>query len=250
MPDKEDSAREGIAKHLLIASGAGLILISAVVLIGTACVDPKEFPKTCQMVFNALLPLLGTWVGTVLAYYFSKSNFEAASRSVENMVQATVDQKLEKLKVDDNMLKKAQVTAITLGAGKGDDSVLLADLRAKLVRPVTRLPVLESTGAVRYIVHQSLIYRFIAEHGLALAAKGNAADVDKLTLADLVGYDDIKPLVTAIARVPSGATVASAKAEMERVANCQDIVVTQTGAAAEPMLGWLTNVDIGKLSKA
>jgi hypothetical protein len=248
--DEENSAREGIAKHLLVASGGGLVLISAIVLTGTAWVDQENFAKTCQMVFNALLPLLGTWVGTVLAYYFSKSNFESASRSVQNMVQATVDQRLEKLKVDDNMLKAAQVTAVTLAANNRDDTILLKELRSKLSRVVTRVPVLEANGAIRYVIHQSLIYRFIAEHGLALATSGNAGDVDKLTLADLVAYDDIKTLVTALARVPSGATVASAKAEMERIDTCQDIIVTQTGAKTEPMLGWLTNVDIGKLSKA
>jgi hypothetical protein len=142
------------------------------------------------------------------------------------------------------------VVALTIPAGKDDKDVLFKDVQARLSKKATRVPVLTDQGAVKYIVHQSLIYRFLAEHGIELVRNGNAADIDKLTLAQLIAYDDIKEYVTAIAAVPLGATVAAAKAEMRRIEKCQDVVITRTGSRGDQMLGWLTNVDIERLSKA
>lgn len=39
------------------------------------------------MVFTAILPLLGTWVGAVLAFYFSQDNLQAASTTTLNAVR-------------------------------------------------------------------------------------------------------------------------------------------------------------------
>jgi hypothetical protein len=49
-----------------------------------------------------------------------------------------------------------------------------------------------------------------------------------------------------IAFVASKATLEDAKAEMEKTSNCQDVFVTQTGKADEPIQGWLTNTEISK----
>jgi len=43
-------------------------------------------PRTCKRSMS-VLPLLGVWVGTLLAYYFSKENFEAATKSVTEMAR-------------------------------------------------------------------------------------------------------------------------------------------------------------------
>ena len=81
-----------IARWVLGISGGTILIISSVVLVGAW--RSGVFPNASRMVFNALLPLLGTWVGTVLAYYFSRKNFEAASQSVERMVTLTTEQRL------------------------------------------------------------------------------------------------------------------------------------------------------------
>lgn len=37
-----------------------------------------------------------------------------------------------------------------------------------------------------------------------------------------------------------------ASAKMETVEHCQDVFVTETGTAAEPVVGWLTNNEIAE----
>ena len=41
--------------------------------------------------------------------------------------------------------------------------------------------------------------------------------------------------------VPSTATLADAKREMERIEKCADVFVTQSGKKDEPVLGWITD---------
>ena len=79
---------------------------------------------------------------------------------------------------------------------------------------------------------------------------GKAADIDKLTLQDLVDDAELKNWVSNIAYVSQQASVAEAKNKMEQQPGCQDLIVTKTGRKDEPVLGWMTNVDIGRLSKA
>ena len=46
----------------------------------------KQAFSIVQYIFGALLPLWGTWIGTILAYYYSKENFESANKNVQQIV--------------------------------------------------------------------------------------------------------------------------------------------------------------------
>ena len=61
-------------------------------------------------------------------------------------------------------------------------------------------------------------------------------------------YRDV--LRKAAAFVSADQTLADAKAAMEAVKGCQDVIVTQNGAPTMPVIGWITNTDIGRLSQA
>jgi hypothetical protein len=235
-----------IAKSVLYISGLGILVVSIVTLGAAAWKGGNELDATARMVFNALLPLFGTWVGTVLAFYFSSKNFESANQSVERMVNLTVEQKLGKLTIDKEMLPADKVTVLRMPAGATDKDLLLKDLRSQLGGKITRLPIVDDKGAVKYILHQSGLYKFIADQALT---KG-VAQIDKLTLDDLVQDAELKNWIVNIAYAPAGVSVATAKAMMEQRPGCQDLVVTKSGDKSEPMVGWMTNVDIGRLSKA
>lgn len=236
-----------IAKWVLGISGAAIFMISLVSLWAAFRTGGAQFAQTSQLVFNSLLPLLGTWVGTVLAYYFSRKNFESASQSVERMVTLTTEQKLGQMSVEKEMIRLPQITLHQISAGKSPKDSLLKDLLSKIGGKITRIPIVDANGVALYIVHQSGLYKFLAEQ--ALAGK-TPAEIEKLTLQDLVNDAELKNWVANIAYVSEQASVADAKSKMERQTGCQDLIVTKTGSKDEPMLGWMTNVDIGRLSKA
>src|SRR4051812_10658430 len=69
--------RKRLAFWIVGASVAGVVLMSAIAILAAG----KERPETSRLVFSSVLPLLGTWVGTVLAFYFARENLEAATES-------------------------------------------------------------------------------------------------------------------------------------------------------------------------
>jgi hypothetical protein len=236
----------GIARLVLLIAGWGILGISLFALAGAAFGGATQFNQTSQAVFNALLPLLGTWVGTVLAYYFSKKNFESASQSVERMVTLTTEQKLGQIYVEKEMLRPGQITVLQVPPGKQPKDIGLTELRQKLGGKISRIPIVDPNGVILYIVHQSGLFKFLADKALS----GNVADVTKLTLQDLIDDAELKNWISNIVYTSEQASVADAKKKMEEQPGCQDLIVTKTGARNEPMVGWMTNVDIGRLSKA
>lgn len=71
----------------------GLLGLVAIVTASFAQVKEGRF-EYVKDILGMLLPVLGTWVGTVLAFYFSKENFVAAAQQTSNLVrQLTPEQK-------------------------------------------------------------------------------------------------------------------------------------------------------------
>ena len=67
---------------------AGLIIVVAGInAIRAPSGKTGEFFDIAKYVLGVLLPVIGAWVGTVLAFYFGQVNFEAASRSAANLVR-------------------------------------------------------------------------------------------------------------------------------------------------------------------
>ena len=236
-----------IAKRVLTVSSIVIGAIALVALGGGAWNGPEAFGEASQMVFNALLPLLGTWVGTVLAYYFSRKNFESASQSVERMVNLTAEQRLSQLLVEKEMIRGAAITSYQIPAGQTPRDVTLKSLRALFAGKVTRLPIVDANGVVLYIVHQSGLFKFLADQALAGTSP---TDMERLTLQDLVDDAELKNWVSNIVYISQQKSVAEAKSLMEQQPGCQDLIVTASGSKTERMLGWMTNVEIGRLSKA
>jgi hypothetical protein len=251
--DQDVVPREQIARLVITISGAGLVLVS-IVVIAVALTKGTEPEKTSTMVFNALLPLLGTWVGAVIAYYFSSSNYQAASQVTKDLVQQLNPiEKLASVQVTRAMvpLHKMKTIPLPVAANAAQAAIdgatgnvnMQTAVFALLVDPVTRIPVLDQNNLAMYIIHESVLYKYSA------VAPAAPAPADR-TLRDFLSQQGMRDLVTNTkAFVAQGGTLADAKAAMEKVADCQDVFVTQTGQATEPVLGWLTNVDILYYSK-
>jgi hypothetical protein len=59
---------------------------------------------------TTVLPVIGTWVGTVLAFYFSKENLDAATRSVATIArQLKPSARLKQIPAKDKMITRDQM---------------------------------------------------------------------------------------------------------------------------------------------
>jgi hypothetical protein len=204
----------------------------------------KEAFSILQYVFGALLPLWGTWIGTVLAYYFSRENFESANRSVQQLVdKITSDKKLQTVRARDVMIPLEKLVFQELKTGEDLSKFRLKEecidfLSAKGIK---RIILLDEAQKAKYVIHRDLISFFLAEQSLA----GN--NVVGLTLKDMYqnGNPDIKNTMDNCIRfVNDNATLFDAKQIMSQVKTCQDVFITKNGSADEPVTGWITNVTI------
>lgn len=217
-----------------------------------------------QLLLTAVLPLFGAWVGTVLAYFFSREGFEAASRAQLQLIkQLPLLERLRQFKVPDRMVKRPDMDVLRLTEAEVKDpaSVSLSRLLAVLQKPKrTRLPILGPEDRFFCLVHRSLKDRFVAAKAVQLAASGQPVEIAKLTLQDLLEMsndgNDGTPYRSygelarkAVAFVCVERTLADAKEAMDAVKSCQDVFVTRTGSPDEPVLGWLTNVEFAKAAE-
>ncbi len=195
-----------------------------------------------ELVFTTITTLVGTWVGTLLAFFYSKENFETASRSMQQTIQRlTPDEKLHGVRVADKMIPRGEMTTFDLKADQDLKTVPLAELEARLVKAnVTRLPILNADGSAAAMVHGSLIAQFRSPPDTATPPAPDPA----ATLGDLMKRDDFGERVTRLGFVGRDRSLRDAKAAMNAQPKCKDVFVTATGGAKEPVVGWVTDTSI------
>lgn len=116
---------------------------------------------------------------------------------------------------------------------------------------ITRLPILDHANQAKYVLHESMIFRFISEKTIELSQTGQPVDVATFTLKNLLDHDDIRSFAArTIAFVGKDGTLAEAKQHMEALRKCQDVFVTENGTSDSPAVGWITNVILSRHAKA
>jgi len=190
-----------------------------------------------------LLPVIGAWVGTVLAFYFSRENYIAATDNNAKLLGLT--DRLQAIKAETAMIPIAQ--AAMFKTPKADADILLkGDILDGVVKQSgrNRIPIAGDDGVVRYVVHRSMIDKFIVEQQAA------GADLSKLTLDKLVNSSEFKPWVTSFACVRPSETLSVIKARMDADPKCSDVLITDDGSRNKPALGWVTNAIVLEKSRA
>jgi hypothetical protein len=225
--------RTRLAAWLVGGAGVGVVIIS-VVTIWLSAPGPDR-AEASRMVFTAALPLLGTWVGTVLAFYFAKGNLEAATDSVTRI--SGLKSPGEPVKA--SMIRRKDFNpAYVLPDGAEAKDVLLGELH-KLMSDTGkgRIPILTSGDVVKWIVHDSLIVEYVAGQDFPITDPAFATK----SLADLFTDQKAKRMASAFTFVAVRANLGTARDEMSALANCNDVFVTQNGRSTEAVLGWLPN---------
>lgn len=149
--------------------------------------------------------------------------------------------------VTDRMIPLNKISAHILPDNKQMNEIKIIELYEMLNETVTRIPVLDNENRLKYIIHQSILFKFIFEESLTASQTEKTFDVTDLTFDDLLKHEEIKELITnAVAFIQKDFSIMDAKAAMESVKNFQDVFVTENASRDDKILGWLTNVDITK----
>ena len=223
---------------------AGLIVLVAGINAIRVPDQRDQFFDIAKYVLGVLLPVIGAWVGTVLAFYFGQVNFEAASRSAANLVrQLSPREKLQAAAADQAMMKINEVTSFKIPPDKTEADITIKELidqgfEKDKSRPRQRLPILGTEGRGKYVLHRSTIGAFVAP-------KKHPPDVDETTLSlkDLLEDPKLKDyIVSSFLQLAPDATLADAKDLLDKNPQCLDILVTQDGTKNSIVAGLITNV--------
>ena len=224
-----DPNRNTIAKIVLIGSCALLAICLTMVIITAYIHDVANDTtvSTVKDVFNAVLPVIATWIGTVIAFYFGRDNFEAASRQLNSMVSKITpdmykDVPVKQVMIDfDTMLKYCKGTAMTTLGDIENDFLNNSDK--------SRLPIVDKDSNPLYIMHKDEFNNLI---------QADPANKTKTIASfNLYGFNQPKGFVV----ISETATLKDAQQAYSKISTCQDVFVTKGGTLTEKLTGWLTD---------
>src|SRR5690348_9238178 len=235
--------RYRLARLVLVGSFLTLFLLVSA-LIGLAQSENSEAAKSA---FTAVLPVLAGWVGTVLAFYFSAASQERTSASLDKVISQSGTTPSPGTHVSEKMILMSSIAGLQQldeKGGKGPKDIPISKLEEAFNQElpngakVTRLLFVER-GVFRYVLHVGTLHAFLV--------KQRESAQQPLTFADLLADEEfLRQVSKLVVFVSAAATLGEAKVALDKVSGAQDIIVTVSGNATDPMLGWLSNVDLTK----
>ncbi len=238
-PDKNGSVdqnktRTYLALGITGISILGLLILSAIIILAN---NDKTIERS-QLIFNSVLPLFGTWVGTVMAFFFSRENFESASRSVERLTRQITSQEkiLKSTPVTDAMVPRSQMMV----AVDPTNTKLLETLKLLEGRGYRYLPVLNGDDSLLALLHTVGVIEYLYRIKEGIPPEEREA----LTIQNML--DEHPEFKKSYSTVKESGTLADAQEAMNKIAESRVVFVTAGGTDREPVRGMLTSIDIAK----
>lgn len=238
---REPVGRDRLARLVVVGSFLTVFLLAGA-LLALAQGGSAASTEAADKAFNAILPVLAGWVGTVLAFYFSSANQEDTNAILDKTIgRVSSSTPSAAASVSETMIPLAKIHKLRDLKDRGPADIPISELQEDFNGrlpsgggAVTRLVFVEN-GVFKFVLHAATLNAFVVR----------AKPAANATLEDLLKYEDLANQISRlVVFVSSASTLAAAKVALDRVPGAQDIIVTQSGAATESMLGWLSNVDL------
>jgi hypothetical protein len=218
----------------IVISGILLIAILAYAIVNLA--NEKDKFESAKWVFNAIIPLIASWIGTVLAFHFGRENYESATKQA----LALTKEVLEDISVENVMISIKTIVYRKIDPADDDKSPL--DPIITLYKDIDkdRIPIFTSALYPRLIIHRNTLIDYVSGKK-ATKADPNLKDIladnpNKYSLEKEEGF-----VLISITN-----TVEEALNKMTSIKGCQDVFVTKSGKEKEEVLGWLPNTLINR----
>jgi len=217
----------------------GTMGFAALTITALAIIAILKQPDETMTIFNIVLPVMASWVGTILAFYFGKENFESANKSVRDMIERISPEQREQSLVKAIMRNITNTVYYQFAKGKTNKDVKVSELRDLLKGNISRLLILDSEDKPKYIIHDSRFSAYLLDGG-------KATD----TLEQFIAYHDKKRISFGLNKgfimVSEDTTLGDAKKKLQQNPSCQDIFITKNGTEKEPLSGWISNIRMEK----
>lgn len=229
----DNGARSLLAILITTFSIIGITIISIIFIIVS---PPGERKTSASQVFSGVLPLYGTWVGTLLAFYFAKENFEAAKDAFQT---SSTSSDLESIPVS-SVISTTRFFSLN---EKLNANELLGDIKNELEKNNRRrLPILKESGNLKFLVYERDIDKYAGEQGNSYDNKNLKDFIDYI---DSTKSDLIKPVVY----IEKNISLSKADDKRRKKDGCHDIIVTENGEADSKVIGYITDRDIDQFRR-
>lgn len=233
MKEEKKDFRESISKYLVYSIVATTLIIGFVVL--KKSYGAEEFD--ISFIGQTLLPLWATWVGTILAFYFGKSNFEAATKSYQDIIKTlTPEEKMASIKVQNVMIPYNKISFL-----KYEESLskkIVDIIHDDNFKEYNRFAFINDGKVLQYMIHRISFTNFLTEEAIV------GKNVNDITFQEFINESKKKDNNICLRQsgfVSISANLLEAKQKMDSIPDCRDVFVTETGKETESILGLITN---------
>jgi hypothetical protein len=239
--------RSRLAPFVLALGGTAILVLTMALMIIFTSLATDAHPKVKESidtlllgVFGSVLPILATWVGTVIAFYFTNESYRQAA---EATAAATASLRPSGPKVTERMIPYDKIGKIEVDR-QAARAVRIVDIEALMKEPVTRLVLFDATTRSPIFVIRRKLYpsEWLDADGKLAVDADEAPVVGDVTVQDyLNGNGGANANDAALfGFVAPGATLEEARLVMREIHGA-DVFVTLTGQKTEQALGWLTD---------
>lgn len=219
-PTDQDGVRNRIAPLVIGIGAAGILALSIVVMLLVYNNADDNNRTVVMSVFTAVLPVFATWVGTVLAFYFSSESYRQAAQVARQQIGDLSDEEA----ITSRMFPYDKVTKLVLGKDNtpaDPKGIPMASVRKLFGDTITRVIIFDGEGRPVYIVRRSL----------------DVPD-DAVTVADYLGKDERLADATNFRFLPGNANVGDGRRAL-KLHGTKDLFVTDRGGPNESVRGWV-----------
>lgn len=196
---------------------------------------------------SAIIPLFGAWVSAVIAFYFARDNYDAATENTRVLLSEMRAVDLKTISVEETMVpRERMIVAVT---GEDDPRSVLAEILPRFGER-GRIVVLDAQDRGVGVLHKSYVTEFLAR-----AAEQGGGKPSAVTFAAMLADGETRnQLDRYTIYVRPDANLATVREAMQAASRAlpltvADAFVTADGGRTSKVLGYLTDLDIAKRAK-
>lgn len=229
----ENSQNRTFLTVWMVTVGLAIIVVFGILVFHSVSTAGKEDDEASKWVFNATIPLIASWIGTVLAFYFGRENFESATDRILQLNKESLDD----IPVEQMMIAKKTMLNIVY---KEEKTFNLANKELTTIQEIIelyksngkdRIPVLDENSYPKYILHVTTLEK----------VEDKTKSLDDFLKDEnnnaFYGHDQAKGFVT----VRPNISLEEATKSRLNLEDCRDIFITSNGSASSETLGWITD---------
>lgn len=201
---------------------------SAIIILAGLYYLSNTNSDTMEKIFSTLIPLFATWIGTVLAFYFGKENFDIATKRYDKMIDRLSPEVLDDINVTQIMISKKTMVFKNLNELEGKKVKEIIAFLTEVKK--SRLPVLQD-DEMKYVIHKATFLDAMNNLDGAITAD----DYDfKAFIADPKYLEKVKSFLT----FDEGVILEEIRTALTKDPTIKDVFIVDKN---KKVMGWLTD---------